>query len=342
MKFIKVSSLFFFLCWLVIGCSQKAAPVIENSKNIYNHKSTHKSDPAKKKNSTTHGLDKKTPDSDSKPSKKLQNNQITVIGGETLFSISKKHDVLMRDLIKENNLSAPYNLKAGDRLKIPTPNYYVVKSGDTLYSISRANNMSMKSLITINDLKEPYNVVDGQKIRITSDDNNNKIAVAKNSTIANNNNSKSTSSEKAPEDNLENNLENKANNFSWPVNNGKIISGFGPKKGGLYNDGINIAVKENDPVKVSESGVVAYVGNELKGYGNLVIVKHSGGWITAYAHLSKSFVKRGQKVKKLQIIANAGTTGNVNNPQLYFGLRKGRDAVNPQNYLKTPIKNLKK
>ncbi len=326
------------MCWLAIGCSQKPAPAIENSKNIYNHKSAHKSDFARKKNSTTHGLDKKTPDADSKSSKKLQNNQITVVGGETLFSISKKHDVLMRDLIKENNLLAPYNLKAGDKLKIPTPNYYIVKSGDTLYSISRANNMSMKSLITINDLKEPYNVVNGQKIRITSDDNKNGIAVAKNSTIANNNSSKSTSPEKTPE----NNLENKVNNFSWPVNNGKIISGFGPKKGGLYNDGINIAVTENDPVKVSESGVVAYVGNELKGYGNLVIVKHSGGWITAYAHLSKSFVKRGQKVKKLQIIANAGTTGNVSSAQLYFGLRKGRDAVNPQNYLKTPIKNLKK
>jgi murein DD-endopeptidase MepM/ murein hydrolase activator NlpD len=79
---------------------------------------------------------------------------------------------------------------------------------------------------------------------------------------------------------------------------------------------------------------VAYVGNELKGYGNLLIIKHSGGWITAYAHLSKTAVKRGQKVNKLDTIAEVGSTGNVSSPQLYFGLRKGRDAVNPENYLR--------
>ncbi len=244
----------------------------------------------------------------------------------------------MRDLIKENNLVAPYNLKTGDNLKMPTPNYYVVKNGDTLYSISRGSNMNMSNLITINGLKEPYHVVVGQKIRISIDDNHSQIASEKNPTNKNsdlaNNNVKSAAPEQA--------LENKANNFAWPVGNGKVISGFGPKKGGLYNDGINIAVKENDPVRSSESGIIAYVGNELKGYGNLVIIKHSGGWITAYAHLAKPLVKRGQKVQKLQVIANAGTTGNVKSPQLYFGLRKGRDAVNPQNYLKTPIKNLKK
>ena len=68
--------------------------------------------------------------------------------------------------------------------------------------------------------------------------------------------------------------------------------------------------------------------------GNLIIVKHAGGWITAYAHLGKWTVKRGESVKKGQKIANVGSTGNVNSPQLYFGLRKGRDAVNPENYLK--------
>ena len=78
---------------------------------------------------------------------------------------------------------------------------------------------------------------------------------------------------------------------------------------------------------------MAYVGNELKGYGNLIIIKHSGGWITAYAHLSKTLVKRGQKVVKGDQIAEVGSTGNVNSPQLYFGLRKGRDSVNPENYL---------
>ncbi len=79
---------------------------------------------------------------------------------------------------------------------------------------------------------------------------------------------------------------------------------------------------------------MAYVGNELKGYGNLVIVKHSSGWITAYGHLSKTGVARGQKVSKGQSIAKVGSTGNVDSPQLYFGLRRGREAVNPESYIK--------
>ena len=126
----------------------------------------------------------------------------------------------------------------------------------------------------------------------------------------------------------------KKNIFSWPVR-GAVISKFGPKKGGLYNDGINIKAREGASVGSAEDGVVAYVGNELKGYGNLVIIKHSQGWITAYAHLKEFNVKRGQKILKSQKIGLVGSTGSVSFPQLYFGLRKGREALNPQNYLKS-------
>ena len=124
----------------------------------------------------------------------------------------------------------------------------------------------------------------------------------------------------------------KMNHFSWPIR-GEVISKFGPKSGGLYNDGMNIQAAQGDAVRAAEEGVVSYAGNELKGYGNLIIIKHSGGWITAYAHLSKISVKRGQKVLKLAKIGEVGSTGNVTSPQLYFALRKGRDAVNPENYL---------
>ena len=102
---------------------------------------------------------------------------------------------------------------------------------------------------------------------------------------------------------------------------------------GLYNDGINIKASEGQAVGASEDGIVAYVGNELKGYGNLVIIKHSGGWISAYAHLKNSLVARGQKINKGQKIGNVGNSGKVKFPQLYFGLRRGRDAVNPESYL---------
>ena len=127
-------------------------------------------------------------------------------------------------------------------------------------------------------------------------------------------------------------IANKTNRFSWPVR-GEVISKFGPKSAGLYNDGINIKAKDGQAVSSSEDGIVAYVGSELKGYGNLVIVKHSGGWISAYAHLKNSVVAIGQKIGKGQKIGNVGNSGKVKFPQLYFGLRKGRDAVNPENYL---------
>jgi len=120
--------------------------------------------------------------------------------------------------------------------------------------------------------------------------------------------------------------------FRWPVR-GRVIAGFGPKSNGLQNDGINVAVPEGTPVKASEDGVVAYAGNELKGYGNLVLVRHSNGYVTAYAHASELLVKRGDTVKRGQVIAKSGQSGSVTAPQLHFEIRKGATPVDPSQYL---------
>jgi murein DD-endopeptidase MepM/ murein hydrolase activator NlpD len=120
--------------------------------------------------------------------------------------------------------------------------------------------------------------------------------------------------------------------FRWPVR-GRVIAGFGPKPNGLQNDGINLAVPEGTPVKAAEDGVVAYAGNELKGYGNLVLVRHNNGFVTAYAHASEILVKRGDAVKRGQVIAKSGQTGNVTSPQLHFEIRKGSTPVDPAQYL---------
>ena len=120
--------------------------------------------------------------------------------------------------------------------------------------------------------------------------------------------------------------------FRWPVR-GRVIAGFGPKGNGQQNDGINLAVPEGTSVKAAEDGVVAYSGNELKGYGNLVLVRHSNGYVTAYAHASELKVKRGETVKRGQIIALAGQTGTVNSPQLHFEIRKGSTPVDPSQFL---------
>lgn len=120
--------------------------------------------------------------------------------------------------------------------------------------------------------------------------------------------------------------------FRWPTR-GRVIAGFGPKPNGQQNDGINLSVPEGTSIQAAEGGVVAYAGSELKGYGNLVLVRHPNGFVTAYAHASQILVKRGDPVKRGQVIARAGQTGNVSSPQLHFEIRKGKDPVDPMQYL---------
>ena len=121
--------------------------------------------------------------------------------------------------------------------------------------------------------------------------------------------------------------------FSWPVQ-GKILSAYGAKGDGLFNDGINIAAARGTAVGAAENGVVAYAGNEVKGMGNLIIIQHSGGWMTVYAHLDSMTVRRGAKVSVGQKIGTVGETGKVDEPQLHFEIRKGTKAYNPASYLK--------
>jgi murein DD-endopeptidase MepM/ murein hydrolase activator NlpD len=120
--------------------------------------------------------------------------------------------------------------------------------------------------------------------------------------------------------------------FRWPVR-GRVIAGYGAKTSGKQNDGINVAVPEGTPVKAADDGVVTYAGNELKGYGNLVLIKHSNGFVTAYAHTSELLVKRGDTIKRGQIIAKSGQTGEVQSPQLHFEIRKGSTPVDPTQFL---------
>ena len=120
--------------------------------------------------------------------------------------------------------------------------------------------------------------------------------------------------------------------FGWPVR-GRLIAGFGSKPDGTQNDGINLAVPEGTPIKAADDGVVVYAGNELKGYGNLVLIQHTNGFVTAYAHASELMVKRGDTVTRGQVIAHAGQTGNVTSPQLHFEIRKGSTPVDPTQYL---------
>ena len=121
-------------------------------------------------------------------------------------------------------------------------------------------------------------------------------------------------------------------NFIWPVN-GKVLSGFGPKAGGAYNDGINIAAREGEPIVAAAEGEVVYSGNELRDYGNMVIVRHTGGIMTAYAHAGRVLVSKGEHVTQGMAIATVGKTGSVDQAQVHFGIRKNKEPVDPMGYL---------
>lgn len=315
-KFIKILH-FLLLAILISSCSQPKAPIVNRGKMVYDRNSF------KQEYKNTRSQTAKNP------------SNIIVSSGDTIYSIAKKYNVAIRDLISENDLTPPYNLRVGTRIKLPQNKYHLVATGDTLYSISRKYGMNVNNLIAINNLEAPYSIQAGRKLKVSNSPNLPTQDRQTSQPSAADNKSKNPPTvvnKPAPEPIPEPIIAHKNNRFAWPIK-GKVISKFGAKPGGLYNDGINIKAKNGDVVKSAEDGVVAYVGDELRGYGNLIIIKHSGDWISAYAHLDKTKVKRGAKVKQGQSIATVGSTGNVKSPQLYFGLRKGREAVNPQTYL---------
>ena len=227
-----------------------------------------------------------------------------------------------------------------------------VAPGDTLYSLSRKYSVPGNDLAVMNKLSAPFNLVVGQKIRVPDLDNapviRQEITAPKQNIVKveNKNTSKDVSVDKPvqvkkteqkissdPSKKLPTINKRSSSKFSWPVR-GKILSGYGTKSNGLFNDGINISATRGTDVKAAENGVVAYAGNEVKGMGNLVIIQHAGGWMTVYAHMDSMVVQRGTKVTVGQKIGTVGATGKVDTPQLHFEIRKGTKAYNPSVYLK--------
>lgn len=120
--------------------------------------------------------------------------------------------------------------------------------------------------------------------------------------------------------------------FPWPVR-GRILGAYGSSPGGGHNDGINIGAPLGTPVRAIDGGTVVYCGNEVKGYGNIVLIRHANGWISAYAHLEDVSVKQGEAISPGEVIAKVGNSGGVNEPQLHFELRRGKKPVNPTEFL---------
>jgi murein DD-endopeptidase MepM/ murein hydrolase activator NlpD len=267
---------------------------------------------------------------------------VTVSKGDTLYSISKRYAVSLRDLIDINNLKPPYTLKIGETLQIPANNYHIVAKGDTMYNISKRYNLTIQELAQANDIQPPYTLMIGQRIDLYGET---KATLSERPAVAATYNKRSQQqipghSQKAQQAAARNKSSNtsgyistsRKTKFAWPAR-GEIISKYGTIGKGRANDGINIKMPHGTDVNAADSGIIAYAGNELKGFGNLILIRHKDGWITAYAHNHRLLVRKGQEVKRGEKIASAGSTGGVNIPQLHFEIRTGKKAVNPLSYL---------
>ncbi|HYC18710.1 MAG TPA: peptidoglycan DD-metalloendopeptidase family protein [Pseudolabrys sp.] len=294
---------------------------------------------------------------------------VTVGYGETIDTIARRHNVPAAALMQTNGIRDASQIRPGQRLVIPrygststqtaakrgstnTPaigSIHIVKSGDTLMSISRHSGVTVAELARANHLQSSAKLSVGDRLTIPASSH----AVAAAPRVAG---PQAAQPRAAPMQRVasaapvQNAQVAKADpqttetvvkvaepsggmpSFRWPVR-GRVIAGFGSKPNGAQNDGINLAVPEGTPIKAADDGVVAYAGNELKGYGNLVLIRHSNGFVSAYAHASELMVKRGDAIKRGQVIAHAGQTGNVSSPQLHFEIRKGSTPVDPTQYL---------
>lgn len=395
---------------------------------------------------------------------------VVVAPGDTLYAISRRYEVPLRDLIELNKLAPPYTLEPGQRLALPSARQYIVQPGDTLYGVSRMFSVDVSELTRLNNLTPPYAIKAGQPLRLPSPaagyrgggsgEAAPQVAAAPRPKIDRADNApgavssapgaaptaspgfnpaapsvvyqpgqepktlhagggvvsappaaappaaappaaaapaaapspgvltppRKPAAEPVParQDAASNTASPPATTatpadppppeaakpapppkqqpqqvaarppaaetpppprqaeaeppprspgrFLTPVK-GSIISGFGPKPGGQHNDGLNIAASKGTPVVAADNGVVAYSGNELRGFGNLLLIRHADGWVTAYAHLDRIDVERGAEVKRGQRIGAVGQSGGVPTPQLHFEVRKGSQAVDPKGML---------
>lgn len=228
-----------------------------------------------------------------------------VVGpGETLSKISRTYGRSVSDIAKANNLEPHATLKVGDRIVIPggRPGN---ATGKSTPKVAKPLAAPPAKTTPAKVAPAPQQTEQPQQAAVVAPSNEAPVSAT----------AAGKSSDATP-------------TFRWPVK-GRVIVAFGPKPNGQQNDGINLAVPEGTPIKAAEDGVVAYAGNELKGYGNLVLIRHANGYVTAYAHAKELLVNRGDQIKRGQVIAKAGQTGNVDAPQLHFEVRKGPSPLDP-------------
>jgi LysM repeat protein len=205
-----------------------------------------------------------------------------------------------------------------DAPPVPPSDHYVVRRGDTLWAISQRTDVPLVDLAAANKIAAPYEVVAGQRLRLPRPESTSASAARVEKVVAH-----PHGTEPPP-------LSGRG--FLWPVN-GKVIGGFGRTKDGLRRDGIDIAARAGAPVLAAEDGLVAYAGDGIHGYGRLILLRHGDGYISTYAHNAALLVEVGDLVKRGDVIARVGSTGDAPRSMLHFELRKGRKPIDPESVL---------
>jgi len=292
--------------------------------------------------------------------KEIRASVYVVQPGDTLRGVADRTGAGSEAIARANGLSAPFVIRAGQRLTIPAGRYHLVRSGESGIAIARAYGVPWSRIVEANALAEPYVLRAGQRILIPGttatgtgtgtgtpvtssaaeraaaftldvDDilTGGEPALATNQAPAK---PSATPTRVLPPTAVVAAPSRLRSGFAWPVE-GKVIKRFGAGSSGERNDGIKIAVPIGTPIKATADGVVAYVGDGIAALGGLVIVKHGDGWTSVYGHASKLMVQRGQSVKRGQTLALSGQTGFADRPELHFELRRGRTPVDPMSQL---------
>jgi murein DD-endopeptidase MepM/ murein hydrolase activator NlpD len=278
---------------------------------------------------------------------------ITVARGDTVDTIARRHHLPASVIIQANNLAAPNAIHPGQRLVVPR------------YSTSPTPARPATPFPNVAALLPPESIpTSGGKAAVATGADAPAVAPENRSIKLSRHDSRSSpkaanaqpkgkpafeppaklAAQKPPAINPAEKPAEKpagvdpvagadaAPRFHWPVR-GQVIASFGPKADGQRNDGIDIAVPENTPIKAADDGVVIYSGNQLKSFGNLVLVRHNDDYVTAYAHAKEVRVKKGDSIRGGEIIGTSGQTGNVDSPQVHFEIRKGSTPVDPMRLL---------
>ncbi len=270
-----------------------------------------------------------------------------------------------KNTVKKAAVNKPVKTR---RVKAMKAGYHMVVSGDTLGGIAQRYGVSSSSIRQENEMDTDV-VRLGTKLRIPASGSGNSVRIARNNSkydqevdpivtggpapsargssksvsrritkgrpkpLAYTSPQKSAAMARRASVNANTPAQTGVSNFRWPAS-GRVVSKFGSKVNGAANDGIDISVPVGTPVKAAENGTVIYAGSELEEFGKLILVRHSGGWVSAYAYSSRNLVSRGDTVRRGQTIAKSGRSGSASTPRIHFELRHNSSPVNPLKHLK--------